>query len=508
MNSIRHKTSRAFYLLALFIIFLCLFAFFNLLYLQQQVREGVEVSSFKDDILEMRRHEKNLILYHNKKELDNIISYTHTAIANLHKNLDSFQQLAVPDDIRDLQHLLNDYQQLVSRYQKQWRNTSSATMAQGLRPLGHQLSILSEQMAFQERHSLIHSLSTTRWTLAGAIFMTALITVFIGYHLSRQVVRPLRELESNLEPIAQGHFEHLQVKSNEQEVVAFTKAFNRMLHELELRKQRLLQTEKLASLGILASGVAHELNNPLGNILSSCQLLKEELHTADKTLLTSWLEQIDSETMRAHKIVSAMKNFGQPKNFNIEPVPLKELIDSTLLLLHNDLKQLPAINLDIPDNLLLNVDYQRFQQVLINLLKNAIDAGDHNNQISLQASVCREPLTPLPEGSYIIGEVSEGINNHNASAGTKKHPVCKTACASLSIKDTGQGISREDMAHIFDPFFTTKAPGRGMGIGLYIAQEIIREHAGEIAVLSQPGQGTEFIIRLPCINPIKQPVSS
>jgi len=173
--------------------------------------------------------------------------------------------------------------------------------------------------------------------------------------------------------------------------------------------------------------------------------------------------------------------------------------------LHNDLKHLPAIQQNIPENLLLNVDYQRFQQVLINLLKNAIDAGDQTNQISLQASLCREPFSPLPHGSYIIGDVSEGISNKMKKTFSDKETGCKAACASLHIKDTGHGITQETMVHIFDPFFTTKAPGQGMGIGLYIAQEIIREHAGEIAVLSHPGQGTEFIIRLPCFQPTAPP---
>ena len=80
MNSIRHKISSAFYMLAIFIVLLCLFAFFNLLYLQQEVKEGVVISNFKDDILEMRRHEKNLFLYHNKKKLKNIILFTQEAI--------------------------------------------------------------------------------------------------------------------------------------------------------------------------------------------------------------------------------------------------------------------------------------------------------------------------------------------------------------------------------------------------------------------------------------------
>ncbi len=93
MNSIRHKTSRAFYLLAIFIVFICLFAFFNLLYLQQQVKEGVVIANFKDDILEMRRHEKNLFLYHNKNELESILLFTQKAIDNLNTNQQTYQTL-------------------------------------------------------------------------------------------------------------------------------------------------------------------------------------------------------------------------------------------------------------------------------------------------------------------------------------------------------------------------------------------------------------------------------
>ncbi|MCK5648716.1 MAG: hypothetical protein KAI22_07535, partial [Gammaproteobacteria bacterium] len=278
MNSIRHKTSRAFYLLAIFIVLLCLFAFFNLLYLQQQVKEGVVISNFKDDILEMRRHEKNLFLYHNKNELENILLFTQKAISNLNKNHDSFLRLSSMLDLDDLQQLLSNYQILLTRYWEQWeRLQQEEDIASAIRPLGHKLSLIADKFASLERGYLLQSLNTTQWTLASAIFISALITVFIGYRLSNLVVKPLRDLENKLEPIAQGQFDQLKVDSNEQEVIAFTVAFNRMLYELDLRKKRLLHTEKLASLGVLISGVAHELNNPLGNVLSSCQLLKEEL---------------------------------------------------------------------------------------------------------------------------------------------------------------------------------------------------------------------------------------
>ncbi len=485
MNSIRNKISGAFYLLALFIVLLCLFAFFNLLYLQQQVKEGVAISSFKDDILEIRRHEKNLFLYHNRDELKNILNFTTKAINNLKINYSSYSALHSKIDLHELQQLLRSYQLLLIQYWEQWQTLQKEELAGNIRPLGRQLSGIADKLASQERQSLLQSLNTTQWTLAGAIFITALITVIIGYRLSRLVVKPLRELENNLEPIAQGKFDQLEVDSSEQEIIAFTDAFNRMLYELDLRKKRLLHTEKLASLGVLISGVAHELNNPLGNILSSCQLLKEEIDTADKDLLIDWLNQIDSETMRAHKIVNALKDFGRQQEFSIEPVLLTELIDSTLLLLRNDLKQLPAIIKNIPDRLFINVDQQRFQQVLINLIKNSIDNGDENNQISLKASFCRDDSNILPYDTYVIGDI-------------KQIPGSPRACTTLSIKDSGNGIDKQTIEHIFDPFYTTRAPGNGMGIGLYIVQEIIRQHAGEIGVVSHPGEGSEFIIRLPC----------
>ncbi len=484
MNSIRHKTSRAFYLLAIFIVLLCLFAFFNLLYLQQQVKEGVAITNFKDDILEMRRHEKNLFLYHNKDELESILLFTREAINNLNQNRNSFSSQGSKIDLDHLQKSLGSYQILLTKYWEQWERSQKEVMASSIRPLGHKLSTIADKFALQERKSLLHSLNTTQWTLASAIFITALITVLIGFRLSQLVVKPLRELENNLEPIAQGQFEQLEVDSNEQEIITFTNAFNRMLYELDLRKKRLLHTEKLASLGVLISGVAHELNNPLGNILSSCQLLKEELDSADRDLLVDWLEQIDTETMRAHKIVNTLKDFGKQQDFNIEPINLSELIDDTLLLLHNDLKQLPTVLKDIPDKVFINVDRQRFQQVLINLIKNSIDAGDESNQIELKADFCWDHSCTLPENAYVIGKLKKPHNQDIPYTG-------------LSIKDSGSGMDEKTITHIFDPFYTTKAPGSGMGIGLYIVQEIIRDHSGEIGVISHPGQGSEFIIRLP-----------
>ncbi len=137
MNSIRHKTSRAFYLLAIFIVLLCLFAFFNLLYLQQQVKEGVVISNFKDDIFEMRLHEKNLFLYHNKNDLENILLFTQKAIKNLNINHDSYSNLYSKVDLENLQQLLSSYKILLTKYWEQWELLQKEDVASTIRPLGH-----------------------------------------------------------------------------------------------------------------------------------------------------------------------------------------------------------------------------------------------------------------------------------------------------------------------------------------------------------------------------------
>lgn len=485
MSSIHRKITAAYTVLAGLILLLSLFAFFDLLFLERQVNEGVVVTDLKDAILEVRRHEKNLFLYHNYEEMNRALKYANAALENLRSHPRLYETLSVTIDPLNLATHIAAYQTLLQRYQQETDPTLQHSLSLDLRKLGHRISETADGLANLEREALASSANKTQWALAGTILLMAVAAFLVGWRLSRAVVSPLRRLEKSLPPIAEGRFNHLETVSHDEEFVAFTNAFNRMLHELETRQRRIMQAEKLASLGTLVSGVAHELNNPLGNISSSCQLLMEELDSASHEMQMEWLQQIDGETDRARRIVLTLQDFGRQKDFHPESTIIIEVVKKSLLLLRNQIRKSAHVKLEIPTDLVVQADSQRLQQVFINLIRNAINVVKDEITVTIQASRCGETSTQLPENTQIIGSPTCGQQDNN-------HFI------EIRVEDNGPGIAPEMMSKIFDPFFTTHEPGHGMGLGLYIVQEIIQEHGGCIAVSSLSGEGTCFIIRLPC----------
>lgn len=289
--------------------------------------------------------------------------------------------------------------------------------------------------------------------------------------------------------IAKGRFNHLEPPSNDREFITLTNAFNRMLKELEIRQKRMLQSEKLASLGILASGVAHELNNPLSNISSSCQLLIEELTEADPAQLNIWLKQIDSETERGRNIVRTLLDFGSQRVFQKHRLKLLDLINETQIIIGKTLQQYSAkLTINVPDDLELDVDKQRIQQLFINLIQNAVHASGQGIHIRISAILCNRGVSMIPDGAEVAGNL-KCITDYDGQF------------IEILVADDGPGIPSESLSKIFDPFFTTSEPGHGVGLGLYIVQEIVREHDGCLAITSKPGKGTQVIVLLPGEEP-------
>ncbi len=229
-------------------------------------------------------------------------------------------------------------------------------MQDEIRTLGHQAYLSVDSLAKQERRMLEAAVQESKWFLFISLFIIGLAIYLVGLQLKRVAVAPLQQLESRLMSIAKGRFNHLESPSPDREFMTFTDAFNRMLKELEIRQKRMLQSEKLASLGILASGVAHELNNPLSNISSSCQLLMEELEEADPDQLNTWLKQIDSETERGRNIVRTLLDFGGQRVFQKNRLKLLDLINETQTIIGKTLRQYAAkLTLNVPDDLRLDV---------------------------------------------------------------------------------------------------------------------------------------------------------
>ena len=223
-------------------------------------------------------------------------------------------------------------------------------------------------------------------------------------------------------------------------------------------QQQLLTSEKLASIGLLSAGVAHEINTPLTGISSYVQILQKKLSSPH----TKILKKIDTQTERVARIVKNLLNFAKnPSESTFFQTDLKESLQSIISLIDYKLKNL-NITLEINLSPLKPIwaQEERLQQVFLNIILNAIDAMPNGGSLSLELS----PLDNL---------------------------------AVVKIADTGTGIEAQHLPHIFDPFFTTKGLGKGTGLGLSISYAIIQEHEGRITVDSEPGKGSTFSIYIP-----------
>jgi two-component system NtrC family sensor kinase len=232
--------------------------------------------------------------------------------------------------------------------------------------------------------------------------------------------------------------------------------------ELVAMQARVAQSERLASLGMLAAGVAHEVNNPLGGILALTGLTVEDMPKDDPNREN--LAEVIRQTERCRDIVKGLLEFSRQSKGNTEPVDLNKVLQDTLSLVE---KQALFFNIDVVWNLdpelpRVIADRSQFQQVFMNILMNAVQAMNERGTITI-------------------------VTRYDRSSNS----------AEAAISDTGQGVPPEEIDRIFDPFFTTKESGHGTGLGLSIAYGIVTSHRGTIFVQSEVGKGSMFTIRMP-----------
>jgi two-component system NtrC family sensor kinase len=257
------------------------------------------------------------------------------------------------------------------------------------------------------------------------------------------------------------------------EIDAFTKDLERKVRErtnqLESTREQLVRAERLASLGRLAASVAHEVNNPISGILSLSRLMerivdKQGIPPERVEEVRRYLTQVSGETARIGRIVSDLLSFSRQAPPRIQPEDLAEVARRTLSLLSIKLRlRNIAVDLQVaPELPRVSCDAQQMEQVMINLVMNASEAGPDGARISLR-------LLPERDKRYVA----------------------------IEVEDYGVGIQPEHLGRVFEPFFTTKDDGKGVGLGLAVAYGIIEAHGGTIEVRSDPGKGTLFKVRLP-----------
>jgi two-component system, NtrC family, sensor kinase len=518
--SIRQKITLGYYAIVAMIIGLTVFTFFELRFIERKIIFGEAISEFFDTTLEIRRFEKNFFLYDERSDYDENVKYVSRAQDILDRNIRGFSALASSEQLSLLQVGLKNYQELMEQYAGTEKRFDARRniLAGRIRTTGKDIITLAEEISKTERKSLQQLLNSSQRILIISIIILSLAVIAIGQILSRMVVKPLKSLEESMGVIAEGRFERVAIDSKDREIVSLTGAFNKMLKELELHERHLIQSEKLASLGTLLSGVAHELNNPLSNISSSNQILMEELKerlaasgkgqgledtktgevTGHNTLATcplpldpafalDMLAQISDQTDRARNIVRSLLDFSRDREFKKESLSLRKIVEETIQFVKGQVPTKIAVALAVPDDIVIFADKQRMQQVFLNLIKNAIDAiASDEGTVTIKAEK-RRAMDDVEDEKI-------GIYNYLKYRGKC---TLDQDTVDIEVRDNGTGIPLDLLPKVFDPFFTTKDVGKGSGLGLFIVHEIIEEHDGCIAVDSEPGRGTTFLIRLP-----------
>jgi two-component system, NtrC family, sensor kinase len=505
--SIRNKITLGYYIIVALITGLTLFTYLELRYIERQIMVGEAVSELFDTTLEIRRFEKNYFLYEQRSDYEETVQYAHRAQEIISRNEQGFAAIITAEQLEQFRTYLTRYRQLMDRYALSGKQKPDVrnVLANRIRATGKNIITITEEMSKTERRSLQVILNNSQRILIISIIFLSIAVIALGQILSRMVVKPLKQLETSMGVIAEGTFDRIRIDSRDREIVSLTIAFNKMLKQLEMHERHLIQSEKLASLGTLLSGVAHELNNPLSNISSSNQILGEEFKEAqDNAEPGSWpldpafaqelIAQINDQTDRARNIVRSLLDFSRDREFKKGPSSLKTIVEETIQFIRGQVPPRASIALDIPADIIIIVDKQRIQQIFLNLIKNALDViPEDNGMISVKAEKRRAIDN--------IDDDATGIYNYLKYRGKC---TLEQDTVDIEVHDNGPGIPADSIAKIFDPFFTTKDVGKGSGLGLFIVHEIVEEHDGCIAVDSAPGRGTTFLIRLPVKDAVKK----
>lgn len=513
------------------------------------------VDDLSNDILEIRRYEKNYLLYAMEEDHAENLVFIGRALDVIERiepggNGVQGTDLRGSDGLRALRRDLHGYRDTFSRLGEvqlagPQRELVRGALRDDLREQGKALVAQARQIVTYQRERILGIVGSLKHQLLLSIGAMVGLAAFFSWLIGRRILGALSVIERSARQIVQGSLERLPLPATSDETRGVVEAFNHMLVELEHRQNQLVQEKKLASLGVLTSGIAHQLNNPLNNISTSCQILREELRYAaggkgvdggqagpggmngtggadsaggtgvtgapvfasppasavaaglDPALAGRMLENIHQEVRRSRDIVKGLLEFSRETDFSLKPVALRDVVGRSVALVASEVPACIAIDADVPGDIVLPLDVQRFQEVLLNLLINAIQA--------VQAAQERDGGAPegiTSDGGMPDGVMPDGKGPDGACprAGAITVTAARDAAARqvvLRVADTGIGIGPEHLGRIFDPFFTLKEVGKGTGLGLSVAFGIIRKHGGSIGVESTPGAGTCFTIRLP-----------
>ena len=473
--AIRHKIIIAFALLLIAGLSLSFVVYQRQTTLIQEKMNFIQnIDDIRENILEIRRYEKNFFLFHSLENLREVENYVRQTVHTLKQFVPATGSKLEPRSLKHLEDLLSDYGDAIARLQQAadsqpgvGESDTLNQLSDLVRQIGKDMTELIIRIVNQERE-YIHLLLKEQKTFFFYYKASYLVLIcVVSLYLFLQVILPLSRIEKAAAAISKGDLHRIPHIRGSLAIHSLVATINRMIEELNKKSEQLIQQEKMASLGTLTSGVAHELNNPLSNISSSTQILLEELGQNDLDFQQKMMRGIEEQVEKARDIVRSLLEFARENEFRPVATDVRQLIEKTIKLVHSEIPADVSIEVDIAEGVVAQLDTRRMSQALINLLMNAIQSMEGcGGQVTVRALL-----------------------------NSDQHQLI------IEVADEGCGIDAKTIPRVFDPFFSTKDVDRGTGLGLYVTYGIIKKHNGDITVSSQSGSGTKFVITLPTEQP-------
>jgi signal transduction histidine kinase len=444
-------------------------------YSQYVLNQKIQIIERKYDlfnaILEARRYEKNYFLSFDKENIVQVLDYVRQAEDILRDILSKYVKYTLAKNLDQRITELVTYKESLTnllKLQEEGHLVVPPDIIELIRKQGRILTSELEKIVKKESEFTRDLIGKSKTIHFLALIPVFILSVLIALFLVFNVNRPLKTIENAIAKIASGDFENMPEIKTGDEFESLAASLNDMISELNKRSKQLVQAQKLASLGRLTSGVAHELNNPLNNISTSIQILIEEIEEDNLEYKKELLVGAEKEVERGKEIVRSLLEFARERTLTLKQVNFLDLVNSAIKHVKSEIPDNIRLKVEVPDNIQATVGL-RIRSVMINLITNAVHAMKDGGEITIKAK----------------NEFDrEGF--------------------SFQVIDTGEGIPQNIITKIFDPFFTTKDVGKGSGLGLSITYGIIEQHSGNISVSSEVGKGTTFT----CFLPFHQPDQS
>jgi len=464
-QSIKHKLTIS--ILAVYFLSSlgAVFAVYSLARVEGKIGVIELLDQLSHKVLETRRYEKNYLLYSNDEDLRIALDYldqVRSEVNNL-RSVDAFSK----EDLPEYEKKLEDYADSLQKLNPKADSLLLRQLEEKVHLSGHVFTTYVLEQDNALRKEITSAALQARKLSQIILFLAFVLGVFLTIYLIRRIVSPLEFICRAASRIMDGELSTIPMvpgPDRSREEIELVDSLNLMLRFLETKQNQLVQSAKLATIGKVTAGIAHEINNPLNNIYLTAEVLLEDLPNIECAERLEMVNDILNQADRAREVVHHLLAFSRSRqSVVVDNIDIAALVKECLAFLKNQIRiSQVTVHAEMPEQpIMVHGNSNQLQQVLVNIILNAIQAMGPGGLLSIKVSESPQEMVQV------------------------------------EISDNGPGIPEEVKTRIFDPFFTTKS--EGTGLGLSVSNSIIEDHNGTITLTSGQGNGTTFYINLPIV---------